>query len=297
MQLLLTGIFYVFVLGVSVVPFRVMYWFSNFAAFLMREVAQYRKKVVCDNLKLVFPEKSEEERKIIAKKFYRNLSDNLLESFKTFTMRKSSIIKRHKVINPELLDDLLNKHGGIIGATGHYANWEWGSLSGSLQCNTNFVAFYKPLRNKYMDKILRKSRSKCGTELASIKETSATFRKHAGKGYVYLMAADQCPSRGYQLNNAYWLPFLGIESPFLNGIDKHARANNYPVVYIHIQRLKRGYYEVELEVLIENPSEYKEGEITRIYAEKLQQVIERKPEDWLWSHNRWKRTKNEVTNG
>ncbi len=296
MKLLLTGIFYVFVCGVSIVPFRAMYWFSNFAAFVMRDLVQYRTKVVYKNLKLAFPEKSEAERNIILKKYYRNLTDNLLESFKTFTMRKSSIIKRHRLVNPELLTDLLQKHDGIIGATGHYANWEWGSLSGSLQCNADFVAFYKPLRNKYMDNILRKSRCKCGTELASIKETSKTFLKHKNQKCVFLMAADQCPSKGYQLNNALWIPFLGVETPFLNGIEKHARANNYPIVYIHIQRVKRGYYEVELETLIENPSEYSDGEITKIYTQKLEQVILNKPEDWLWSHDRWKRSKSEVEN-
>ncbi len=292
MHILLTLIFYAFVLIVSIIPFWLLYWFSDFSAWLMMHVFHYRKGVIIKNLNLVYPDKTKEEKQRIMKLFYRNLTDNLLESFKTFTMSKKTIIKRHRVINPELLDDLLAKYKGVIGATGHYANWEWGTLSGSLQCNAKFLGFYKPLKNKYVDKALRKSRCKCGTELESIRETSAIFQKYKQKGYVFLMAGDQCPKNGYLLDNAHWVDFFNIETPFLHGIEKHAIINNYPVVYIHIERVKRGYYQLKLEILVENPSICSGGEITRIYAKKLQEVIDEKPQDWLWSHNRWKRNKN-----
>ncbi len=294
MQILLTIVFYAFVFLVSVMPFRLIYCISDFSAWFMMRVTKYRGDVIIRNLNLVYPNKTEREKQQIMKLFYRNLTDNLLESFKTFTMSKASIVKRHKVVNPELIEELIHKYKGIIGATGHYANWEWGSLSGSLQSDAGFVAFYKPLKNKYLDKVLRNSRSKCGTKLASIRQTSAVFQKYKQKGYVFLMAGDQSPKKGYLLNNSHWLNFLNIETPFLHGIEKHARANDYPVVYIHINRVKRGYYEVKLELLVENPSEYAEGEITRMYANKLQEIIDRKPHDWLWSHDRWKRKKNEV---
>ncbi|WP_068472015.1 lysophospholipid acyltransferase family protein [Saccharicrinis aurantiacus] len=291
MKLFLTGIFYLLVLIVSVMPFRALYWFSNFASFIMLNVAKYRVEVVSSNLKKAFPEKTDDELKLLRKLFYRNLCDNFVESFKTFTIRKSTVVKRHKIKNPELLQDIFKKHKGIIGATGHYANWEWGSLSGSLQCDNNFVAFYKPVRNKYMDKILRDSRSKCGTELASIKQTAATFEKYKDQNYVFLMAADQSPSKGNQLKYAHWTSFLGIETAFLSGIERHAKINNYPVIYIDIQRVKRGFYELELSVLVEDPSKCKDGEITDLYKNKLEEIIRKKPENWLWSHKRWKHTK------
>ncbi len=290
MNLFTTFIFICFLLIVSILPFRIIYLLSDFASFIMANVVKYRHKVIHENLEKSFPEKSQSEINIITKKFYRNLTDNLLESFKSFTMKRSSIIKRHKITNPELLESLLAKHTGIIGVTAHYANWEWGSQSGSLQCNNNFAALYKPLNNKYINSILKKSRTKCGTELVSIYNTSAMFEKYKDKGYVFLLAADQGPAGGKQLENAYWFSFLGRQTAFLNGPEKHARNNNYPVVYIDIQRVKRGYYEIELSLITDSPNTLKDGKITELYKNKLEHIIRSKPENWLWSHKRWKRS-------
>lgn len=292
MKLFLTGIFYVFVMMVSVMPFKVLYWFSNFSSFIMLRVTGYREQVVLSNLRKAFPQKAEAEIQRICRAFYRNLTDNFVESFKTFTIRNSTVIKRHKIINPELLDKLMEQHHGIIGATGHYGNWEWGSLSGSLQCKKDFVAFYKPVRNKYLDKILRNSRSKCGTELESVYNTAKTFAKYENKDRVFLLVGDQSPTEGKQLEQAYWTSFLGRKTAFLYGIEKYARKYNYPVIYIDIQRVKRGFYELELTVIVEDPSKCKEGEITELYKNKLEEVICKKPENWLWSHKRWKHTKD-----
>ncbi len=271
-------------------PFRVLYCFSDFAAFIMHRVVKYRRKVIYDNLVKSFPEKSNREIEQIAKGFYKNLTDNLLESFKAFTMKQSSIIKRHKIINPELLENLLEKHQGVIGVTAHYANWEWGSLSGSLQCNNHFVALFKPLRNKYINNILLRSRAKCNTELVSIKETSDMFKKYENKNYVFLMAADQSPGGGRLLENAYWFDFFNRPTAFLYGPEKYAKRYNYPVVYIDIQRVKRGYYEVELSILTDKPNELPDSRITELYKNKLVEIISTKPNDWLWSHKRWKRS-------
>lgn len=269
-----------------------MYLFSDFAAFVMGRVVKYRHKVIYQNLKQAFPDKTSAEINTIAKGFYRNLTDNLLESFKTFTLSTSTIVRRHKIVNPELLESLLSKYDGIIGVTGHYANWEWGSQSGSLQCNNLFAALYKPLRNKYINSILKRSRAKCGTELVSIYETAELFEKYESKKCVFLMAADQSPSGGKQLKNSYWFDFFNRKTAFLYGPEKYARKYNYPVVYIDIQRVKRGFYEVMLSVVTESPAELPEGEITRLYKNKLEQVITKKPEDWLWSHRRWKHSPN-----
>ncbi|WP_430814890.1 lysophospholipid acyltransferase family protein [Carboxylicivirga sp. RSCT41] len=290
MNLLTTCIFLSFVAMVSLMPFRVLYCFSDFAAFVMHKVVKYRRKVIYDNLYKSFPDKSSEEIEKIAKAFYKNLTDNLLESFKAFTMKHSSIIKRHKILNPELLESLLEQHKGVIGVTAHYANWEWGSLSGSLQCDNHFVALYKPLNNKYINNILLRSRAKCNTELVSIKETSDMFRQYENKNYVFLMAADQSPAKGKQMDSAYWFEFFNRQTAFLHGPEKYSRRYNYPVVYIDIQRVKRGYYEVVLSTLTESPNNLPDGKITELYKNKLVEIISTRPNDWLWSHNRWKRS-------
>jgi KDO2-lipid IV(A) lauroyltransferase len=255
--------------------------------FIIGTLLKYRTKVIINNLKKAFPEKDEKELNHILHKTYKNLIDNISESLKAFTMRKSVIIKRHKLINPEVLAPLLKRNKSIIAVTGHYGNWEWGSLSASLQIDCKVAALYKPLSNKYIDSILRKSRSRCGTELIPIYNTSEMFEKYKNEQYIYLMAADQSPSKD-QLKDAYWINFLGTRTAFLHGLEKHSKQNNHAVVFININRVKRGYYECKLDVLTENPLELEEGELTKRYAKKLEEMIIKKPEDWLWSHKRWK---------
>lgn len=253
-------------------------------------VVQYRKKVIVANLKRAFPELRAKEINKLALKAYRNLTDNIFEGLKTFTMRKSQIVRRHKIKNPEVLERLFSERRSIIGVTAHYNNWEWGSLSASLQTQYKVVALYKPLSNKHIDKILRASRSRCGTELVSIYETSKIFEKYRNQPTIFLMAADQSPS-AKELPKAYWFEFLGIKTPFLHGLEKHAKNNNCAVVYIDIQRAKRGFYTNELTLLTDHPAGLNDGELTGMYVKKLETIIQKKPANWLWSHKRWKHCK------
>lgn len=271
-------------------PYFIMYLFSDFMRFIMRHTIKYRVKVIDANLRKAFPEKSEKEIKLLVNKAYKNLIDNIIEGIKTFSMRKSQIVKRHKLMNPEILEPYFKENRSLIGVTAHYNNWEWGSLSASLQTPYNVAALYKPLSNKYIDKIMRNSRSRCGTELVSIYETSKTFEKYKNKPYIYLMAADQSPSLR-ELPKAYWKDFLGINTAFLYGLEKHAKNNNYAVFYIDIQRVKRGFYELTLSIIADNPTQLQDGELTEKYVQKLESVIKAEPANWLWSHKRWKHNK------
>jgi KDO2-lipid IV(A) lauroyltransferase len=218
---------------------------------------------------------------------YKNLGDVFLEGIKAFTMTPRQVIRRHRVTNPEVLNQFYHSGRSVIGVTAHYCNWEWGSLSASLQTNFNTIAFYKRIDNSFIDRFVRSNRSKFGTTLVSIAETSKTFEENCGKPTAFLMAADQRTLRS-RLHLAYNVNFLGIETPFLHGPEKYARAYNLPVVYIDVQRKSRGFYEIELSVLSDNSNELTEGEITQRYASKLEQIIRNQPENWLWSHRRWK---------
>lgn len=197
------------------------------------------------------------------------------------------------IINPEILEPFFNEGQSIIGVTGHYANWEWGTLAPSIQTRFNIVAFYKPINNKYIDKLVRRNRSRFGTTLASIDETTLTFEKFKDTKTIFLMAADQGMPPKFA-ERAYWIQFLNRDTPFLHGMEKHARLNNYPVVFVDIQRIKRGFYILELSVLTTKPHELKEGELTEKYARKLESAILKTPENWLWSHNRWKFTRQMI---
>nr|NQU90740.1 lysophospholipid acyltransferase family protein [Bacteroidota bacterium] len=287
MKYLSYGLFVFFVFVIGIIPFRLLYMFSDFMCFVLSGVFKYRRKVILDNLNRVFPEMSASRKRELMKDFYRHLTDLLIEGIKSFRMTEAQINKRHIIINPELVERFHQEGRSMIIVAAHYANWEWGSLSASLQTNFNVVGLYKPLSNPFVDRFLRNSRFRFGTTLASIYETSLTFDKYRNIPTIYLMAADQSPSKR-ERNKALWIDFLGVRTAFLRGPEKHARNNDLPVVYVDIQRVKRGHYVMELEVLAENTADLAEGEITGRYAGKLESIIRKNPANWLWSHRRWK---------
>ncbi len=273
-----------FVLLFAIVPFWLLYIFSDFLYFILYKVFKYRVSVVRDNLKKSFPEKSKEELRKIERLSYKNLSDITVESLKAFTMSKEEIFARHKVINEDELRYLFSKCGGIIALPNHYGNWEWGAMS-CMQLEWQGVALYKPLSNKHLNTYVKRNRSRLGTDLISIYDTARNFVENKDKKKNYIMASDQSPSNA---KKAYWVNFLGRETAFLHGPELYARKYNYPAVFIDIQRIKRGYYELNLSVLTDEPQTLKDGELTQMLASKLEEVIRKKPENWLWSHKRWK---------
>jgi Kdo2-lipid IVA lauroyltransferase/acyltransferase len=285
---LLTAFF--FLLGVLIIwllPARLLYGFSDFLRLIVFYIIGYRKDVVKKNLIGTFPEIGDMELKRLIRLYYKNLVDIFLEGIWAFSITPKKLLKRYRIINPEILKPFSDAGQSIIGVTAHYTNWEWGSLSGRLQTDYNVIVFYKTLNNKYIDRFVRWNRSKFGTTLVSINETSNTFEKCKGTKTLFLMAADQGMPRKF-LEKAYWIQFLNRDTPFLYGMEKHANINNLPVVYMDVQRVKRGYYTIELTVLATKPTELRKGALTEMYAHKLESIILKKPENWLWSHRRWK---------
>jgi len=273
------------ILLVAIQPWWIMYKYSNAMAFILHKVIKYRVKVTRSNLRLAFPEKSDEELLNLEKGIYRNLADISVEALKGFTMRNSKIIKRHKILNPELLDYYYNNGQSVIGVAGHTGNWEWGAISAGIQLNHYPIAIYKALSNKLIDWFMKWNRSLRGTLMAPTSSTFDTFRKYQNQKCIYLLVADQSPSN---TSLSFWINFFNMETACIHGPEKYAKMYNYPVIFIDIQRVKRGFYEIELSTLVENPIELTNGEITKLYMNKLEEVIRKNPENWLWSHRRWK---------
>lgn len=271
---------------VAILPFRLMYLFGNFIYVFLRYMVAYRIEIARANLLKSFPEKSKEEIQRILNKSYRNLADIAIEALKGFTISRSQILKRYVIKNPELLDRYYQKGESLIGVAGHYANWEWGALSAGLHLKHRPVAFYKPLDNPIIDRLMKWTRVQKGTLLVSITETYSTFEKFRNEPCIYILVADQSP---VDLTKAFWVDFLNQDTPCLHGPEKYAQLYNYPVIFIEIERIKRGYYSVELSVLCENPQSLPHGEVTRLYMKKLEEVIRKEPSAWLWTHRRWKR--------
>lgn len=275
------------VLVIGLLPVPLLYGLSGLLRIIISRVIRYRTNLIKKNLENSFPDITEKEIKRLTKLFYKNLADIIIEGIWTFTISKKQIHKRYRILNPEILKPFSDAGQSIIGVTGHYSNWEWGSLAASQETDFNVIAFYKPMSNKHIDRLSHWSRSRFGTSLASIMETSLSFEKWKNSKTLFLMAADQGMPAKFS-NKAYWIKFLNHNIPFLHGTEKYARLYNLPVIYIDVQREKRGYYTVELSVLTTQALELESGILTGLYARKLESIILKKPEDWLWSHNRFK---------
>ncbi len=286
-NLLYTLFFLIGVVIIGLLPVALIYGLSDVVRFVVFRIIGYRKEVVRKNLEGSFPGISENELKKIIRLFYKNLADILLEGIWSFTMSKKQAYTRHRIVNPEILEPFASAGQSVIVVTSHYTNWEWGTLSANSVPEYNIVAFYKTINNKYIDYLVRLNRSKFGTTLTSINETSLSFEKFKNIKTIFLMASDQGMPKKF-VEKAFRVHFLNRDTPFLHGMEKHARLNNLPVVYADIQRARRGYYTLELSVLTINPLELREGYLTEMYANKLQSIIHKKPQDWLWSHRRWK---------
>jgi len=267
------------------IPFRVLYVLSDGLAFLLFNIIGYRKKVVFDNLRRAFPEKTEEERLRIARRFYLNLTDTTLETVKLFTTPVQEIKRRCPCLNPEVVNQYLDNGQSIILSGSHYNNWEITGITMPPVFHGATVTAYKPLTNKHIDRFLNRSRARTGMELVSMEETFKVMRKRANEAVVFILLTDQSPT---SRKNAHWVEFLGQDTASLPGVDVLARKFNFPVLYYHVRRVRRGYYEVSFDEIWKDPSTAADMDITRAYARRLETEIRALPENWLWSHKRWK---------
>lgn len=275
----------------SALPFRVLYVLSDFNYLLMYHVGRYRRKVVRENLEKSFPEKTEAERLQIERKFYRYLSDYMLEDLKLLHMSAEDLCQRMIYKNTEQYLELTEKYGGIIVMIPHYANYEWLIGMGSVMKPGDVpVQVYKPLKDKYLNELFKQIRSRFGGYNIPKHSTAREIikLKREGKNMVVGLITDQWPS-----GDRYWTTFMGQETAFLNGAERIAKMMNFPVFYCELTKTRRGYCEAEFKLMTEAPKETVEGEITDMFAHELEQAIRREPAYWLWSHKRWKFTKKE----
>jgi KDO2-lipid IV(A) lauroyltransferase len=287
MDYLVTWVLAFFAKVIGLIPFRILYFISDGMYFFLYRVIRYRRKVVEENLRRSFPDISEKELKKLIRGSYKNLADIFVEGIKGFTMTDAQYLKRYKVKNTEILQPFREEKKSAIFLPAHYGNWEWGTKATPLHLGfKQVIIIYKPLSNKPADLFFKKHRSHKGLIMGSIYETAKLFRKYSSDFSAFVMVSDQSPPP--VAKKVYWIDFLGQETAFLRGTELFARQYNLPVFYSDIQRVKRGYYEVELSLITENPLSLPDGEITRRYAQLLEKTIRQKPEDWLWSHRRWK---------
>lgn len=267
------------------IPFFVLYLLADFVFFIFSKILKYRKTVIWNNLKNSFPAKKDTEIQVLLKKNYQNLADITLESLKGLTLSESEIKKRYKILNPEILDDAFRQKQSVILTGAHYGNWEWGVRSWSLWFKHTVIGIYKPLANKTVESYLNKCRSDFGMQLAGPKETRKSLQRADNEPCMYVLMGDQTP---HNLNTCHWLDFLNQDTPWLQGVGEIAHQNNFAIYYLDTQRIRRGFYESVLIPLVLSPTQITPVEISICYAQQVEKTINAKPENWLWSHKRWK---------
>ena len=286
MQFLAYILIYPFLYIISILPFRVLYVFSDFLFLIVYYIIGYRKKTVNYNLRLVFPDKSEKEIKIIAKKFFHHLCDMILESIKSLTISEAEIIKRFQFKHLEEIHKLENANRSIVLMCGHYANFEWIFIAQRF-VNHKGYGVYKRLANKYFDRLIKRIRARYNSYLITTKETIPTLIKAKQDGEVTIngFISDQSP----KINKAFhWNEFMGIKVPVHTGAEMLAKKLDMAVVFFSVKKIKRGYYETTFKILAENAAEFENYEITDMFTKLVENQIYEAPEYYLWTHNRWK---------
>ncbi len=277
----------------SLLPLRVHYVFSDFLYLMLYSCVGYRIKVVRHNLETSFPEKSQQELRQIEKRYYHWFCDYIVETVKMFSMSEKQMRKRMKFEGTEQFEEDFKNGKSITVFLGHYCNWEWvSSLPLNISDKATAAQLYHPIENKVMNRLFLHSRGRFGAVSLEMKEAFGILRnwKKEGRLSVTGYISDQVP--GFSSMH-YWPWFLNHDTPAYTGAERIAHVLNTPVYYFDIYRPRRGYYVAKAVKMTAEPQKEEKFALTEMYYRLLENSIKRTPEFWLWSHNRWKRTREE----
>ena len=280
-------LFQLVVLPIAHLPTWARYGFSDFAAFVLRHVVKYRRKVIDANLALAFPEKSSGERKRIRNDFYTHFCDVALEQTWLFAADADEVTAVCKITNPEVPARFAG-HGGLVSVcAGHYGNYEMAAATLGITVPYPVCAIYTPLVNPYFDERIRETRGKYGLLLWPKNQTKHLIKDWLAKEETFAVgfATDQSPAAAAP---KYWFPFLGEMTAHSRGVETYSRKHAAPVLFAWCDRVRRGVYTYTFRVVSEDASLEEPGAIIKRQARILEEVIRREPANWLWSHRRWK---------
>ncbi len=283
--------YYLFLLPISYMPNAILYRISDIVFVVLAHIVRYRRTIITNNLKNSFPEKSAAEIIEIRNKFYRHLSDLVLETVKNFTISENNHSDNFTYENKDLLEDLEKEGISVIIMGGHYGNWERYATAGGSHAYQKDMAIYKPFKNKFIDRKMKIARERFGMQMISMLMTKKYFLKDPSLPKSITFAMDQWTPNP---RKAYWTKFLNQDTSFYPAAEILAKEHNWAVVYCRLEKKKRGHYHAYYELITKDPSAMKDGEIMEIFVKKLEKTIIDYPPHWLWSHKRWKMSKEEV---
>lgn len=284
---------YLAVKAMACLPFAVLYAASDVLAALLYHVVRYRRRIVRNNLTKAFPEKNAAEIRAVERRFYRWFTDYFFETVKLLSMSSKEVQRRMHFANPEVVVRAFDEGQSVATMLGHHCNWEWLSTATYFMGEERRLGLiYRPLRNKAFDRLYRTIRSQHGGVPVPMKDILRYLLRYKNEGTLSLFGyiADQSP----RLPNTHlWLSFMGRETGVFTGAERLARKMNNAVFYIEMSRPRRGYYVCTFHELTREPRTLPEGELTRRFFALLEDIIRRDPSHYLWSHNRWKRTRKQ----
>ncbi len=286
MQLIIYRLVYPILWLISKLPWRLFYAFSTTIFLLTYYIFRYRRKTVTENLTLVFPQKSVQEISSIRKDFYKHMCDMFLEMIKSISISNEEMKERFRVTNLNTLNELEAKGESIMVFMAHYASYEWANVV-DIQTNIQAVGIYKPLANKYFDRLVRRIRARFGSRVIPTKNAMEEITKDKNRDGVrmYGLAADQSP-KIYKAT--YWTDFMGVKVPTFLGAEVLAKRLGIKVFYLKVEKVKRGYYEATFVPIADDPNTCEEYAIVKNYLRILEKQIKNKPQYYLWTHKRWK---------
>ncbi|MBQ6764589.1 MAG: lysophospholipid acyltransferase family protein [Paludibacteraceae bacterium] len=273
----------------SRLPLRVHYWCADWLIYpLMVYGIRYRRKMVDKNLRNSFPEKSEQERRQIARDFYHHFCYTIVETIYGYHCPDEEMRRRVVFAPMDEVNRMIDAAGGGIFMLAHFGNWEWlASLQQWVSPGVTELNVYRRLKNKSMNRLMLAIRGKRGGECVEKQRILREMIRYRNENRPVIIGllSDQKPRPEVTRT---WVDFLHQETGFLDGGEVLGRKFGYPVFYAHITRMEHGSYRCDFRVLAAHPENTAEGEITTAYARALEQNIRQQPALWLWTHNRWK---------
>jgi KDO2-lipid IV(A) lauroyltransferase len=274
-------------LALARLPFTVLYGVAYGLYILMAYVVRYRRKVVLENLRKSFPEKSETEIHSLAREFYQHFSQVIVEILKLPAMSEAELKKRVFFSNPEVLERHFAQGRTVLGLSSHAGNWEWVLTSGAVWLSAQADGVYKPLSNAFFESYMYRLRTRTGAGLIPMRDTLRDMVKRKGEARVVSLLSDQAAGPE---DRPYWTTFMNQEAGFYTSAERLAARFHCPVVYVSLRRHQRGYYEIVLSELYDGDSPLPSDSypITEEFVRRLEQDIRDYPADYLWTHRRWK---------
>ncbi|PWN71746.1 lipid A biosynthesis acyltransferase [Chryseobacterium phosphatilyticum] len=271
---------------ISKLPLKILYVFSDVIFFLNYYLVGYRKKVITQNLRNSFPDKSEKEIKEIRKKFYLNFSDYLVETIKSFSISETEARVRMQHINQDLFHEIQKEGKNIILLAGHVFNWEWINALARIVPQKHCHPVYRKVNSDFWENQMKKVRNKFGNEALEANEVIRNiFRTKNDGGSIYMFVADQTPHFSHV---TYGLEFLNQRTPAFIGYDKLATRMDLAFIYCEMKKVKRGYYQVNYYRIYPDNEKFTEHEVVRKFHKLLENTLRKHPDNYLWSHRKWK---------